>query len=47
MHLLKDYAGDTFEMPPLGRLRVKKVYEVYTGEPLQFVGDSSVTIQRY
>jgi alpha-L-fucosidase len=44
VHLLKDYPGKTFEMPPLGKLRVKKVYEVYTGKPLPFEGDSSVTI---
>jgi alpha-L-fucosidase len=45
VHLLKDYPGKTFEMPPLGKLRVKKVYEVYTGKPLPFEGDSSVTIR--
>jgi len=30
-------------MPPLGKLRVKKVYDVYTGKPLTFEGDGSVT----
>jgi alpha-L-fucosidase len=44
VHLLKDYSGTTFEMPPLGKLRVKKVYNVYTGKPLLFEGDSGVTI---
>jgi hypothetical protein len=42
---LKDYSGNTFNMPPLGKLPVKKVYDVYTGKPLPFAGDSSVTIR--
>jgi alpha-L-fucosidase len=44
VHLLKEYAGDTFAMPPMGRLHVKKVYEVYTGRALAFDGDQNVTI---
>jgi alpha-L-fucosidase len=44
VHLLKDYAGNTFQMPPLGQLRVTKVYEVYTGRLLQYDGDHEVTI---
>lgn len=45
VHLLKDYSGNTFRMPPLGNLRVKKVHEVYTGNPLPFDGDRGVTIR--
>jgi len=45
IHLLKDYAGNTFLMPPLGKLRVQKVYEVYTGRPLVFADDGRVTIR--
>jgi alpha-L-fucosidase len=44
VHLLKNYAGDTFQIPPLGKLRVTKVYEVYTGKALAFEGDAGVTI---
>jgi alpha-L-fucosidase len=36
VHLLKGYAGDTFTVPPMGRLKVTKVYDVYTGKPLTF-----------
>jgi alpha-L-fucosidase len=45
VHLLKDYSGDTFNVPALGNLRVKKVYNVYTGKPLAFDGDSGVAIR--
>ena len=38
------HPGNTFTMSPLGRLRVQKVYEVYTGKPLAFKGDSAITI---
>jgi alpha-L-fucosidase len=44
MHLLKDYAGNTFTMPPLGKLHITKVYDVYTAAPLTFDGDQDVTI---
>ena len=44
VHLLKDYSGNTFTMPPLGNLRVKKAYEVYTGQPLVIEGDGIVTV---
>ena len=44
VHLLKNYAGNTFKMPPLGKLRVTKVYEVYTGRLLSYEGDREVTI---
>jgi hypothetical protein len=44
VHLLKDYAGSTFKMPPLGKLRVTKVYEVFTGRLLSYEGDREVTI---
>jgi alpha-L-fucosidase len=36
VHLLKDYSGNTFQMPPLGELRIKKIYDVYTGKTLAF-----------
>ena len=45
VHLLKEYAGNTFKMPPLGALRVKKVFEVYTGRLLPYEGDQAVTIR--
>jgi len=45
VHLLQDYAGNTFLMPPLGKLRVQKVYDVYTGRPLPFAGAGLVTIR--
>ena len=32
-------------MPLLGKLRVQKVYEVYTGRPLAFADDGQVTIR--
>ncbi|MGB8356522.1 MAG: alpha-L-fucosidase [Chthoniobacteraceae bacterium] len=44
VHLLKAYPGDTFKMPPLGKIRVKKVYDVFTGKELEFDGDSAGTI---
>ncbi|MEY4489865.1 MAG: hypothetical protein RIQ79_2373 [Verrucomicrobiota bacterium] len=44
VHLLKNYAGDTFKMPPLGNLRVTKAYEVYTGKPLEFSDADGITI---
>ncbi len=44
VHLLKDYPGNTFAMPPLGKLRVKKVHDVYTGKSLTFEGESGITI---
>ena len=44
VHLLQDYTGNTFKMPPLGKLRVTKVYEVYTGRLLSHQGDREVTI---
>ena len=41
---MKEYPGSTFKMPPLGALRVTKVYEVYTGRLLPYDGDQEVTI---
>lgn len=35
VHLLKDYSGDTFKMPPLGSFRIVKAYDVYTGNAIQ------------
>jgi hypothetical protein len=31
-------------MPPLGKLHITKVYDVYTGAPLTVDGDQDVTI---
>ncbi|MES2438020.1 MAG: alpha-L-fucosidase [Verrucomicrobiota bacterium] len=45
VHLLKDYAGETFTIPPLGKLRVKKVYDVYTGKALRFEDDSGTNVR--
>jgi alpha-L-fucosidase len=45
VHLLQDYPGTTFKEPALGGLRVKRVYEVYTGRPLPFEGDGAVTVR--
>ncbi|NLK42408.1 MAG: alpha-fucosidase [Planctomycetes bacterium] len=45
-HLLKAYAGDTFTVPPMGTLKVKKVYDVYTGKPLPYeLHDGSVEVR--
>ena len=44
VHLLKSYAGEAFKMPPLGKIRVKKAYNVFTGQALQFDGESAGTI---
>ncbi len=35
-HLLKGYAGTTFHVPPMGKLKAVKVYDVFTGQPLAF-----------
>lgn len=40
VHLLKGYLGDTFQIPPMGQLKVVKVYDVYTGKPLSFTPGS-------
>jgi alpha-L-fucosidase len=45
VHLLKEYAGNEFKMPPLGKLRVTKVSEVYTGRSLPYEGNQEVTIR--
>ncbi len=44
VHLLKRYAGNTFKMPPLGKLHVTKLNEVYTGRVLPYDRDREVTI---
>jgi alpha-L-fucosidase len=44
VHLLSGYDGRTFKMPSLGTLRVRRVYEVYTGRPLRFEGQGDITI---
>lgn len=35
-HLLKDYKGDAFRVPPMGKLRAVRAYEVCTGKTLKF-----------
>ena len=45
VHLLKDYAGENCTIPPLGNLRVSKVYDVYTGKALHFEGNSGINIR--
>ncbi len=44
VHLLHEYPGDTFQVPPLGRLRATKAYNVYTGAAVPFDGGPGVTI---
>ena len=36
VHLLKGYAGESFAVPSLGSLKVTKVYDLFTGQPLSF-----------
>lgn len=44
-HLLKGYAGDSFQIPPMGRLKVVKVHDVYTGKPLPYTPrDGGITV---
>jgi alpha-L-fucosidase len=38
VHLLKDYKGDSFTMPPLGTWRVVSASDVFTGQPVAFSG---------
>ncbi len=45
IHLSKDYSGDMFEPPVLGKLHVKTVYDVYSGDLLAFGGGSTLTIR--
>jgi len=45
VHLLKDYPGNTFNVPPMGKLRVRRVYDVYTGQRLPFEGNGSVMVR--
>jgi alpha-L-fucosidase len=40
-HLLKQYAGDTLRVPPLGNLRVAKAYDVIGGKTLDSSGDGN------
>ena len=44
VHLLKEYAGSTFKMPPLGKLRATKAYDVYTGKALTIEGGPETNI---
>ncbi len=44
-HLLDTYKGDTFKVPPLGKLKVQKVDDAFTGKPLAYdVKDDGVTV---
>jgi alpha-L-fucosidase len=36
IHLFKRYAGSTFLVPPMGDLRVKRVYDLGSGHPLPY-----------
>ena len=45
VHLLKEYGGDTFRIPPLGDLRPLKAYDAYLATPLHFTsGDRGGTV---
>ena len=46
-HLLKDQAGTAFRFPPLGDLRPKRVFDVWTSTDLPFTvdADGGVTVQ--
>jgi alpha-L-fucosidase len=44
VHLLKEYEGDTFEMPPLGKLKPLKAYNVYSGNPLVYEKNSEAGV---
>ena len=36
VHLLKGYAGESFVVPPMGKLKAVKVYDVYNDKPLTY-----------
>jgi alpha-L-fucosidase len=38
VHLLKDYDGESFTMPPMGTWRVTTVYDIFTGKDLPHSG---------
>jgi len=44
VHILKGYKGDTFAVPPLGKLKPQRVYDVYSGRPLQHDASEGVRI---
>jgi len=44
VHILKQYQGTDFKVPPLGSLKVKRVYDVLTGKPLQFDTGDGISI---
>ena len=44
VHLLKEYEGDTFKMPPLGKLKPLKAYNVYSGNPLAYEKNSEAGV---
>ncbi|MBV9658746.1 MAG: alpha-L-fucosidase [Verrucomicrobia bacterium] len=39
VHLFNGYPGDTFRIPPLGLLKVVKIYDVFTGETRSYAAD--------
>jgi alpha-L-fucosidase len=47
-HLLRDYSGTTFTLPPVGPLRPVRAYDVFTKQPLPFTvsPDRRVTISQ-
>jgi alpha-L-fucosidase len=45
VHLLKDYPGTTFKLPPLGSLHITRVTDVYTGRSLPYNGDQQATVR--
>jgi alpha-L-fucosidase len=47
VHLLKDYSGTSFTVPPLGTLKPTKAYDVYSGAalPSDTGDDGSVTLR--
>jgi alpha-L-fucosidase len=45
-HLFKGYTGTVFTVPPMGKLKVTKVYDVYTGKPLPYAPfDSGIEVK--
>ncbi|MGN6504041.1 MAG: alpha-L-fucosidase [Tepidisphaeraceae bacterium] len=44
VHILRQYQGTDFKVPPLGSLKVKRVYDVLTGKPLQFDTGDGISI---
>ena len=46
-HLLKGYTGDRFLVPPMGRLKVVSVHDVYTGKSLSYTPrDGGIEVEK-